>query len=121
MPLTHWSPSSAAEGRRGLTARAAWSYNRRMQEVTVRIPAPLRPFADGQAELSVAVGTVGELIDSIGERHPQLPPRLLTPEGELRPYVNVFIDKANIRGLEGLATPVSAGSVVRIIPAVGGG
>jgi molybdopterin converting factor small subunit len=54
-------------------------------------------------------------------RHPQLVQRLLTPEGELRPFVNVFVGRANIRGLQGLATPVPPGAVVSILPAVAGG
>lgn len=92
-----------------------------MTEVTVRIPDPLRPFSGGRAELQVAAGTVAELIARIGEDHPQLPPRLLTPEGELRPYVNIFVGAANVRGRQGLATPVAGGTVVSIIPAVAGG
>lgn len=87
----------------------------------MRIPGPLRPFADGQEVLGMAAGTVRELIARIGERHPQLPSRLLTPEGELRPYVNIFVGPANVRGLDGLATAVAPGSVVSIIPAVAGG
>lgn len=92
-----------------------------MTEVTVRIPHPLRPFSGGRAELRVAAGTVAELIARIGEDHPQLPPRLLTPEGELRPYVNIFVGAASVRGRQGLATPVAGGTVVSIIPAVAGG
>lgn len=92
-----------------------------MTRVTVRIPDPLRAFAGGQAEIRVGSGTVAELIGRIGELHPQLPPRLLTPEGELRPYVNIFVGAANVRGQQGLATAVSDGAVVSIIPAVAGG
>lgn len=92
-----------------------------MTEVTVRIPDPLRAFAGGQAEIRVAASTVAELIGRIGESHAQLPPRLLTPEGELRPYVNIFVGAANVRGRQGLATAVEPGAVVSIIPAVAGG
>lgn len=92
-----------------------------MTDVTVRIPGALRSFTAGQAELRVAAGTVAELIAGIGERHPGLPPRLLTPEGDLRPHVNVFVGAASVRGRQGLATPVEPGTVVSIIPAVAGG
>jgi len=92
-----------------------------MTEVIVRIPGALRSFTAGQAELHVAAGTVAELIASIGASHPALPPRLLTPEGDLRPYVNVFVGAASVRGRQGLATPVEPGAVVSIIPAVAGG
>jgi molybdopterin converting factor small subunit len=47
--------------------------------------------------------------------------RLLDAEGGLRPYVNVFVGRANIRGLQGLSTPVATGEVVSILPAVAGG
>lgn len=92
-----------------------------MTDVTVRIPGALRSFTAGQGEVRVAAGTVAELIASIGERHPRLPPRLLTPEGDLRPYVNVFVGAASVRGRQGLATAVEPGTVVSIIPAVAGG
>jgi molybdopterin converting factor small subunit len=92
-----------------------------MTEVTVRIPGPLRPFTAGEHELRVAAGTVAEVISRIGERHPQVPPRLLTPEGDLRPYVNIFVGAANVRGLQGLATNVAQGTIISIIPAVAGG
>lgn len=92
-----------------------------MTEVTVRIPGALRSYTAGQAEVRVAAGTVGELIVRIGERHPRLPPRLLTPEGDLRPYVNVFVGAASVRGRQGLDTAVEPGAVVSIIPAVAGG
>jgi molybdopterin converting factor small subunit len=54
-------------------------------------------------------------------RHPQLLPRVLTPEGELRPFVNLFVDRDSVRGLQGLATPVPPGAIVSIVPAVAGG
>jgi molybdopterin converting factor small subunit len=92
-----------------------------MTEVLVRIPAALRGFADGAHEVSVSPGTVAEVLEQLRVRHPQLVQRLLTPEGELRPFVNVFLDRANTRALQGLATPVPAGTVVSILPAVAGG
>lgn len=92
-----------------------------MTDVTVRIPGALRTFTAGQPELRVAAGTVAELIGRIGEAYPQLPPRLLTPDGTLRPHVNIFVGPASVRGRQGLDTVVAAGSVVSIIPAVAGG
>lgn len=92
-----------------------------MTQVTVRIPGPLRSFTGGTAELKAPAGSVVEIIRCIGESHPQLPARLLTAEGELRPHVNVFIGRENVRGLQGLSTPVASGDVVSILPAVAGG
>jgi molybdopterin converting factor small subunit len=92
-----------------------------MSLITVRVPGPLRSFTGGADELQAPSGTVGEIMQGIGERHPQLLPRLLTAEGELRPHVNVFVGRANIRGLQGLSTPVAGGEIVSILPAVAGG
>lgn len=92
-----------------------------MSRVTVTIPPPLRPFAGQEAELPVEAATVGEALATLGEGREALLSRVLTPEGELRPYVNVFVGERNARHLDGLATPLSDGDVVAIIPAVAGG
>lgn len=92
-----------------------------MSEVVVKIPAALRGFAGGLQELGAAPGTVREVLEELRTRHPEMVQRLLTPDGELRPFVNVFLGRANVRSLQGLSTPVPAGSVVSILPAVAGG
>jgi molybdopterin converting factor small subunit len=92
-----------------------------LSKVTVQIPPPLRPFADGAAELAVDAGTVGEALARVGEDRPALLARVLTPEGELRPYVNVFVGERNARRLDGLNSRLAEGDVVAIIPAVAGG
>lgn len=92
-----------------------------MTEIVVRIPAALRGFTDGAHEVSASPGTVADVLRQLRRRFPQLVQRLLTPEGELRPFVNVFLDRTNIRSLQGLATPVPDGAVVSILPAVAGG
>ena len=92
-----------------------------MNQVTVQIPAPLRSFADGATELGVPAATVGEALAQVGEQRPALLARILTPEGELRPYVNVFVGERNVRRLDGLRTPLAQGDVMAIIPAVAGG
>lgn len=92
-----------------------------MSRITVQIPPPLRPFADGAAELPIQAGTVGEALTRLGADRPALLARVLTPEGELRPYVNVFVGERNARRLDGLQTILADGDVVAIIPAVAGG
>lgn len=92
-----------------------------MSRVTVRIPPPLRPFAGQAAELEVEGTTVGEALARLGKGREALLSRVLTPEGELRPYVNVFVGERNARHLDGLATTLADGDVVAIIPAVAGG
>jgi sulfur-carrier protein len=92
-----------------------------VSRVTVHIPPPLRPFTEGAAELTVEAGTVGEALARIGDDREALLSRILTPEGELRPYVNVFVGERNARRLDGLQTTLAEGDVVAIIPAVAGG
>ncbi len=92
-----------------------------MSSVTVHIPPPLRPFADQAAALEVEAATVGEALARVGDGREALLARVLTPEGELRPYVNVFVGERNTRHLDGLATTLDDGDVVAIIPAVAGG
>jgi molybdopterin converting factor small subunit len=89
--------------------------------VTVQIPPPLRPFADQAAALEVDAATVGEALARIGAGREPLLARVLTPEGELRPYVNVFVGERNARHLDGLGTALKDGDVIAIIPAVAGG
>ena len=92
-----------------------------MAEVVVRIPAALRTFAGDAAELRATPGTVSDVLGELGGRHPQLLQRLLTPDGELRPFVNIYIGRTSVRALSGLATRVADGDVVTILPAVAGG
>jgi molybdopterin converting factor small subunit len=92
-----------------------------MSQVVIRLPPALRPFAGGAQALHASEGTLDDVIRSLGARHPQLSARLLTPEGELRPHVNVFVGRDNVRDLQGLATVVAGGAEVFILPAVAGG
>ena len=92
-----------------------------MSQVIVQIPPPLRPFADDAAELRVEAGSVAEALAAIGADRAPLLARVLTPDGELRPYVNVFVGERNVRRLAGLETTLEDGDVVAIIPAVAGG
>ena len=71
--------------------------------------------------LEIGGGTVGELVHELLERHPGLGGQLLTPEGELNRFVNVYVNGQDVRYLEGLATPVEARDEVRLLPAMAGG
>ena len=113
---TRWSTSC-----NGLPDRRRTHYNPAMAEVVVRIPAALRTFAGDAAELRATAGTVSDVLGELGGRHPQLLQRLLTPDGELRPFVNIYIGRTSVRALSGLATRVADGEVVTILPAVAGG
>lgn len=92
-----------------------------MNQVTVQLPPPLRPFADDAAELRIEAQDVAQALAAIGAGRAALASRVLTPEGELRPFVNIFVGERNIRRLDGLQTRLADGDVVSIIPAVAGG
>ena len=89
--------------------------------VTVRIPTQLRELSGGASEVSLEGGTVKELLAALDAAHPGFAGRLHDDSGELRRFVNVFVDDEDIRFLDGVDTPVPAGQTVSIIPAVAGG
>jgi molybdopterin converting factor small subunit len=89
--------------------------------VSVRVPTPLRNLTDSQAAVSADGGTVGEIIDDLDTRHPGMRERLIDESGELRRFVNLFVDDEDVRFQQGLATPVADGSTLSIVPAVAGG
>ena len=88
--------------------------------ITIRIPMPLRGYTNGAGEVRVQAATVGEALKSLGASHDGILNRVLSPEGELRQFVNVFVGSQNVRVLNGLATPLSGGEVLSIVPAVAG-
>jgi molybdopterin synthase sulfur carrier subunit len=89
--------------------------------VTVRIPTQLRELTSGQGEIAVEASTVREAIDQLNAAHPGIGERLLDDSGNLRRFVNVFLAEEDVRFLEGLDTPVSAGQTLSVVPAVAGG
>ena len=89
--------------------------------VKIRVPTPLRRLTDNQDILTGDGGSLLECIDSLEARYPGLKERLCDETGELRRFVNVYINGEDVRFLSGLATPLKAGDEVSIVPAVAGG
>jgi molybdopterin synthase sulfur carrier subunit len=89
--------------------------------VTVRIPTQLRPLAGGSSEVAVDGSTVGEVLKALDAAHPGFGERIFDDGGGLRRFVNVFVAEEDIRFLDGVATPVTDGTVVSVVPAVAGG
>src|SRR5262245_42299638 len=89
--------------------------------VTVSIPTALRQYADGNASIQLANGPVGQLLENLVERHPQLGKQLYNEHGQLRSFVNVYVGDEDIRYLQGVETQVPDGETVSIIPAIAGG
>jgi sulfur-carrier protein len=88
---------------------------------TVKLPSVLRAQANGEKQIEVEGGTIGEAVQSLVGRHPALGEQLLTPEGELHRFVNVYLNGRDVRYLDGLQTPVGERDEIRLLPAIAGG
>ncbi len=89
--------------------------------VTVKIPTQLRSLTDGANEVDASGGKVAELIENLDSNYPGMRERILDDEGQLRRFVNVYLNDEDVRFLEGLETAIPEGARVSIIPAVAGG
>ncbi len=87
----------------------------------VRIPNTLRSITGGVGELTVDGADLAAVLVALEARHPGFKERLMTDDGRLHGFVNVFVDDTECRRLEGLAAPVGTDTVVSIVPAVAGG
>jgi sulfur-carrier protein len=90
-------------------------------QVTVLIPTPLRRFTGGEARVNANGSTVAALLDDLESRHPGLKDRICESDGQIRRFVNIFINGENVRDREGAETAVKAGDEIGIIPAMAGG
>jgi molybdopterin synthase sulfur carrier subunit len=89
--------------------------------VTVRIPGPLRRLTDGVEKVDVEGSTLGACITELDERFPGIKDRMLDEAGEMRYFVNIYLNGEDVRFLKGLATSISSGDELSIVPAVAGG
>lgn len=89
--------------------------------VEIRLPTLLRPAAGGQATVTASGRTVGELLSDLQSSYPAIGGQLLTKDGSLHRFVNVYLNDDDVRYLQRLETKVSEGDTVSILPAVAGG
>ncbi len=89
--------------------------------VKVRIPTILRTYTKGESEVAVDGGTLAEVVDALDSSYPGIKARVLDESGELRRFVNVYVDNDDVRFADGLKTAIADGAQVSIIPAVAGG
>jgi len=89
--------------------------------IKVLIPYALRAFTDRNAEIDVEGGTAGEAVNALADAHPDIKKHLFDDDGQLRGFINVFVDGTNVAKLKGLDTPVEEGGEVMIVPAIAGG
>lgn len=89
--------------------------------IQVRIPTPLRGLTEDKDVVDAQGATVNELIENLQTRYPGLKERICDDKGELRRFVNVYINDEDIRFKDGKDTPVKDGDEISIIPAIAGG
>ncbi len=88
---------------------------------TVRIPSPLRRYTNGQSKVASTGANVDQLIVNLETQHPGIKSRLCDDNGQIKRYVNIFVNDKEIRTLQGAETPVAEGDEVTIVPAMAGG
>lgn len=91
--------------------------------VTVRIPTLLRAYVQDQSKVEITpeVETLKGVLDALEKMAPGILQRVVSDSGELRRFVNLYVNDDDVRTLEGLNTPTPAGCSVSIVPAVAGG
>jgi len=89
--------------------------------INVLIPYALRSFSERNAEAEVDGKTAGDVLSALINLYPDIKTHLFADNGQLRYFINLFIDGKNINTLQGLDTPVTDNSEVMIIPAIAGG
>jgi MoaD family protein len=87
----------------------------------VKIPTVLRPQVGGNKEVEIGGSTVAEIVDALTAQYPSLRAQLLTDEGGLNRFVNVYVNGQDVRYLSGLDTAVADRDEVRLLPAMAGG
>ena len=89
--------------------------------IEVRVPTILRSYTGGAKVVEGSGDTLTALIDDLDAKHNGLKGRLLTPEGGLHRFVNIYVNDEDVRFLGGLSAPVADGDSVTVLPAVAGG
>ena len=89
--------------------------------IKVRIPTPLRPLTKGQGEVESAAANIVDMIGSLDATYPGLKNRLCDEKGDLRRFVNIYVNEEDIRFLNGKETSLKDGDEASIVPAIAGG
>jgi len=90
-------------------------------EISVRIPTPLRRLTDGQDKVTVNSTNIKNMMDDLEANFPGMKKRLCDDEGNLRNFVNVYVNGEDIRFLNGIETSLKNGDEISLVPAVAGG
>ena len=88
---------------------------------TLRIPALMKFYVENQTEVPLNGATVAEILNDLVTRYPAIKTHILDKNGDLRRYVNLFVNDANIKDLDGLNTIVQENDRVILLPSISGG
>ncbi len=88
---------------------------------SIKIPPVLRPSAGGAKTLDIQGETLLETLENLFARYPSLREQILTSEGALSKFINIYVDDQDARYLKGLQTPVQQNSIITLLPAMAGG
>jgi len=88
---------------------------------TIRIPTPMRKLTNDQELVQAAGANIGELIESLEQSYPGIKERLCDQNGDVRRFVNIFLNDEDIRFLDDKGTAVKEGDEISIVPAIAGG
>ncbi len=89
--------------------------------VLIRIPTPLRRMTNGEAKVEIDTKNVGDMVEQLDSSYPGFKARLVDENGDLRYFVNIYLNGEDVRFLQGLDTATKSGDEVSIVPAVAGG
>ncbi len=89
--------------------------------VSVKIPTPLRTLTDGQAEVPVEAATVQEALQKLGAEFGGFGEKVLDEDGQLRRFINIYVNEDNIKDRDDLATAIGPGDTISILPSIAGG
>ncbi|MCE2465940.1 MAG: MoaD family protein [Dehalococcoidia bacterium] len=92
-----------------------------MSGTVVRIPTPLRRVTNGQDKVEIDGDTLGQIIEAMDSTYTGFKDRLVAEEGEIRYFVNIYLNGEDVRFLQGMETSTKMGDELSIVPAVAGG
>lgn len=88
---------------------------------TVLVPTPLRRFTGGNSKVNAAGDNIGVVIQAVDQQYPGVAGKVLDDDGNVKRFINIFVNDDEIRTLQGLATPVKESDRISIVPAMAGG
>lgn len=89
--------------------------------IKVQIPTPLQKVTQGNSEIEIEAGTIKELINNLENNYPGIKERICDDKGEIRKFINLYVNEEDIRFLKQEKTKLHNGDEVSIIPAIAGG